>query len=365
MDNEIYFQVALSAVPSIGPVQSKLLLDYFGSASSIFQASLQQLAQVDGIGKLKAKAIKEFKDFKWVEDEINYCSKNNIQILYPQHKLFPKRMLHCYDAPNLLFYKGNANLNASKIVSIVGTRNHSEYGKQITEEIIASFLNEDVVVVSGLAYGIDAIAHKAAIKNQLATVGVLAHGLDIIYPFQHKTLAKEMIAMGGLLTEFPKGSKADKHNFPRRNRIVAGISDAIIVIETDVNGGSMITAEIAYSYNKDLFAVPGKITDSKSKGCLQLIAKQKAQIFTSVPQFMQAMNWEKKAKPKAQQTQLFTNLTVEENKIVEILQQKDTVHIDEIYSLSGFNSSTIAGTILSLELQNIIVALPGKTYRLQ
>ena len=190
-------------------------------------------------------------------------------------------MLNCYDSPTLLYYKGEADLNGDKIVAIIGTRNHTDYGKQITEQLVEELTEQNVVVVSGLAYGIDAIAHKAAVKNNLPTVGVLAHGLDQVYPPQHTGLAKEMLkAGGGLLTEFRSKSKPDKHNFPTRNRVVAGMSDATIVIETGIKGGSMITAELANNYNKDVFAFPGKVTDTKSAGCNYLIKNNKAILLT-------------------------------------------------------------------------------------
>ena len=253
-----------------------------------------------------------------------------------------------------------------KVVAIIGTRNHTDYGKQITEQLVEELTEQNVVVVSGLAYGIDAIAHKTAVKNNLPTVGVLAHGLDQVYPPQHTGLAKEMLkAGGGLLTEFRSKSKPDKHNFPTRNRVVAGMSDATIVIETGIKGGSMITAELANNYNKDVFAFPGKVTDTKSAGCNYLIKNNKAILLTDARELVELMNWEQPKKPVLKkQKELFIELTNEEKIIVTILNEKKSVHIDEINLKSGLSSSSVAAAILSLELQNVVLSLPGKLYQI-
>jgi DNA processing protein len=232
--------------------------------------------------------------------------------------------------------------------------------------LVERLAEQNVVVVSGLAYGIDAIAHKAAVKNSLRTIGVLAHGLDQVYPPQHTGLAREMLkAGGGLLTEFRSKSKPDKHNFPTRNRVVAGMSDATVVIETGIKGGSMITAELANNYNRDVFAFPGKVTDAKSAGCNYLIKNNKAILLTDAAELVELMNWEdrKKSAPKRQK-ELFIELTNEEKIIVTILNGKKSVHIDEINFKSGLSSSSVAAAILSLELQNVVLSLPGKLYQI-
>ncbi len=239
------YQRALTLIPNIGAIQGKLLIEHFGDAESIFKASIKQLSAVENIGEIKAKGIKKFTDFAAAEKEILFIKKYNIQPLFITAEYYPKRLLNCYDAPVMLYYRGNADLNASRIISIIGTRSNTDYGKNITEKITTELKEFSPVIVSGLAFGIDAIAHKASLQNSIATVGVLAHGLQTIYPAQHKTMAKDMLQSGGLLTEFTAGTKADKHNFPRRNRIVAGIADATIVVETAIRGGSMITAELA------------------------------------------------------------------------------------------------------------------------
>ena len=297
MHSELVYQLALTLIPNIGPVQAKILLQQFDVAE-IFKAKKGELERIEGIGTIRAESIKSFTGFSKAEDEIAFIEKYKIKPLFITDKDYPKRLLNCYDSPTLLYYKGEADLNSGKIIAVIGTRNHTEYGKQVTEELIRELTEQNVVVVSGLAYGIDAIAHKAAVKNNLKTVGVLGHGLDQVYPSQHTGLAKEMLrAGGGLLTEFRSKTKPDKHNFPTRNRIVAGMSDATIIIETGIKGGSMITAELANNYNKDVFAYPGRVNDGKSAGCNYLIKNNKAVLLTDAQELIELMNWDEKKTP--------------------------------------------------------------------
>jgi DNA processing protein len=367
MDKDLLYQIALTLIPNIGPVQAKILLQHC-NAEEIFHAKKTFLEKIEGIGPVRAASIAAYKDFSNAEDEIKFIEKYNIKTLFLTDKNYPQRLLNCYDSPTLLYYKGEADLNASKIIAIIGTRSNTDYAKQVTEKLIKDLAAQNVTIVSGLAFGVDAIAHKTTIKNNLPTVGVLGHGLDQIYPSEHSGLAKDMIKHGGgLLTEFRSKTKPDKHNFPNRNRIVAGISDATIVIETGIKGGSMITAELANSYNKDVFAIPGKITDGKSAGCNYLIKNNKAVLLTDASELVQVMNWEDKAKSKKDkrsQRELFIELTSDEKIIIAILNENDTASIDEINLKSGLSSSAVAAAILNLELQNVMVSLPGKLYRL-
>ncbi|HJS53194.1 MAG TPA: DNA-processing protein DprA [Chitinophagaceae bacterium] len=281
MNSELLYQLALTEVPNVGRVHAKILAQELGSAEKIFKAKQHLLEKIEGIGEIRARSIKAFTDFSKAEDEIKFIEKYKIKPLFLTDKSFPQRLLNCYDSPTLLFYKGEANLNASKVISVIGTRNYTEYGKHQTEKLVKELSAQNILVVSGMAFGIDAIAHKASLKNNLPTVGVLGHGLDQIYPPEHSGLAKDMLKQGsGLLTEFRSNTKPDKHNFPTRNRIVAGMSDATIIIETGEKGGSMITAELANGYNKDVFALPGKVTDHKSAGCNFLIRNNKAMLLT-------------------------------------------------------------------------------------
>ena len=364
MKDELHFQVALTMIPDLGPIRARILIDHFGSASALFNAKKKEISTIVGIGENCARSLKVWDHFSAAEEEICFIKKHQIQPLFITDKKYPQRLLNCYDPPTLLYYRGKADLNSDRLISIIGTRNHTEYGKQVTEQLISSLQTQQVQIISGLAFGIDAIAHRNAMLFHIPTIGVLGHGLDSLYPSQHKSLAKEMIEQGGLLTEYRKNTNPDKHNFPKRNRIVAGMADATIVIETAIKGGSMITAELAHSYNRDVFAVPGKITDSKSSGCLQLIQQNKAILLTSGEQLIEVMGWEEKKKLFKKQRELFIELSEEEKIIVELLKEKEMMPIDAIYLQSGLNSSKVAAAILNLELQNVISSLPGKMYKL-
>jgi DNA processing protein len=367
MNSELLYQLALTEIPNVGCVQAKILLQHL-NVDEIFKAKKSTLEKIEGIGAIRANSIKSFNDFSKAEEEIKFIEKFKLKSLFITDKEYPQRLLNCYDSPTLLFYKGTADLNAKKIVAIVGTRTHTDYSKKITDKLIEELAAQNVLIVSGMAYGVDAIAHKAAMKNNLPTVGVLGHGLDQIYPPDHAGLAKDILKHdGGLLTEFRSKTKPDKHNFPTRNRIVAGMSDATIVIESGIKGGSMVTAELANGYNKDVFAFPGKVTDNKSAGCNYLIKSNKAMLLTDAQQLIEIMGWEEKSqKSKVKsQKEIFIELSKDEKIIIDILNEKETVHIDEINLRSGLSNSAIAAAILNLELQNVVNGLPGKMYKLQ
>ncbi len=364
MSNDKLYQVALTLIPNIGPVQAKVLVEHFGNAQSVFKSRTRDLGAIEGIGEVRAKSIKGFSDFHKAEEELNFAEKHHIQLLFLKDECYPKRLLHCYDSPTVLYYRGSAELNAERIVSIVGTRNNTDYGRQMTEKLVEELTSLQVLIVSGLAFGIDTVAHKAALQNGLPTVGGLGHGLNTIYPSQNKTLAREMLLNGGLLTEFTHKTAPDRHNFPRRNRLVAGMADATVIVETAIKGGSMITAEMAYSYNRDLFAVPGRTVDSKSAGCIKLIQQNKAVLLSDGEQLIEAMGWQKKKKNAKKQRELFIELSPDETVVMDILKNKENVHIDELYFGNGLTSSSVAAAILNLELQGIIRSLPGKMYSL-
>lgn len=364
MNEDVLYQIALTFIPNIGAVQAKLLIDELGDAKAVFNASIKRLSAIENIGEIRAKQIKTFSGFTKAEEEIGHLQNHNIEPLFITDERYPKRLLHCYDAPTLLYYKGSANLNASRIISIIGTRNNTDYSRAMIEKLLNDIKEYNPVIVSGLAFGVDSLAHKTALQHDLSTIGVLGNGLHTIYPAQHKALAKEMLNEGGLLTEFCFDTKPDKHNFPRRNRIVAGMSDATIVVETALKGGSMITAELANNYNRDVFAFPGKTTDAKSAGCNYLIKTNKAILLTDAIQLAEELGWQTAPVKKKVQRELFITLTSEEFKIAELLKEKEAVHIDELYLQSGLSSSEVAAAILNLELQNIVMSLPGKMYKL-
>ena len=365
MQNQLLYQVALTLIPNIGDVNAKTLINHFGSADLIFKASKKELEQIEGIGYIRAQSIKNFNDFKTAEEEINFINKFKIKPLFITDKDYPQRLLNCYDNPVLLYYKGNADLNSSKIVAIVGTRSNSDYGKNICEKLIEELAQEDILIISGLAFGIDSIAHRTALKHQLKTIGVLAHGLDRVYPSQNISLAKQMIANGGLLTDFRSLTIPDRQNFPSRNRIAAGISDCIVVVESGVKGGSIITAEIGNSYNKDVFALPGRTSDLKSEGCNFLIKNNKAGMICNGNDLLENMGWKKTKSPKRKlQRELFIEFTPDERIVVDLLQAEEEIHIDQLYFKSKLSSSAIAQALLMLEMQGIVSSLPGKIYKM-
>ena len=365
MSADLLYQIALTLVPNIGDVHAKALVNIYGNAESIFKAKKKELDIIEGIGTVRARSIKEFTDFSSSEEEIKFIEKYKITPLFITDENYPKRLLNCYDSPALLYYRGNADLNTSKIISVVGTRNNSDYGKMVCEKFIEGLQSENILVVSGLAFGIDTVAHKAALKNNLQTVAVLAHGLDRIYPQQNKTLAKQITGQGGLLTDFISNTNPDKQNFPKRNRIVAGICDAVVVIESSKKGGSLITAELGNGYNKDVFAIPGRTSDLKSEGCNYLIKNNKAALINSAQDFLEMMNWKQTLKPAfKKQRELFIELSPDEKIIVDILQQQESIQIDELYFKSGLSSSAVATALLMLEMQGVVASLPGKLYKL-
>ena len=364
MNNDLIFQLALTRIPHIGHVHAKTLTSIFGTAEAIFKTPKNKLEKIDGIGKVRASSIKSFSDFKSCEQEIKFTENHRINTIFINDDEYPKRLVNCFDGPVLLYFKGNSSLNNSRFISIVGTRANTDYGKTICEQFIDELKSYNITVISGLAYGIDTIAHKSAIKNDIATIGILAHGLDRIYPHSNKAMAKQMIENGGLLTEYPSGTNPDKQNFPERNRITAGICDALVVIETGKSGGSLITAEIANSYNKDVFAFPGRIYDAKSEGCNQLIKNNKACLITSAEDLVHLMGWhEKKSSQLSKQKLLFHDLNNEELLLMKILEEVEETDIDTLTFKSGLSHSSIAVSLLSLEMNGLIKSLPGNRYK--
>jgi len=371
-EEEKIYAIALGLIPGIGSINARQLISYCGGAKAVFQKKVTHLEKVPGIGAyvinvLKSNAIVSY--LKDAEAEYNFCKKHQIQVLCYYDTEFPKRLHHCKDAPYLIYKKGNADLNAAKIVSIVGTRKATIYGQTITDGIVESLAPYGVVVVSGLAYGIDGIAHKKALEVQLPTVGVLAHGLDQIYPSAHRQLADRIVAdNGALISEFRFQTKPDKQNFPSRNRIVAGMSDATIVIESPAKGGSLITADIAQSYNRDVFAVPGRVNDKFSEGCNNLIKQNIAALIHSGEDIIQLLGWHLntyKEIPKPKQRSLFVDLDDNEQRIVNYLQVvNEPQHVDDINYKVDLPNSSISMALLSLELKGVVHSRPGSCYEM-
>jgi DNA processing protein len=356
-------------LPGVGDITAKNLIAYCGSTEEVFKANKKTLEKIPGIGTVLIDVISngeiQSDALKRAEEEIKFIEKEKITVLFFTDKNFPYRLKQCDDAPVLLYNKGNADLNAEKIISIVGTRNATNYGRKTTEKIIKDLSPFSPLIVSGLAYGIDIVAHRAALKNNLQTVGVLAHGLDLLYPAEHANTAKQMTEQGGLLTEFISQTEMVPEFFPRRNRIVAGLADATIVIESKKSGGSLITADIANSYSREVFAVPGRLDESSSEGCNQLIKANKAMLIQSAEDIVKALNWDVQTKkPKQMQAELFKNLSGEEELLVNILKEKKGVHIDELSVVSNLPINKTATLLLNLEFSGIVKSLPGKIFEL-
>lgn len=359
------YEIALTLIPGVGVVTARNLLEHYGDAGSVFKATHSSLIRIPGIGARTASHILSRECQERAEHELAFVEKYHIKTLFFTSDDYPRRLRNCYDAPVLLYYKGNADLNASKIISIVGTRNATSYGKEITEQLIKDLSMPGILIVSGLAYGIDAAAHRGALKYDVPTVGVVGHGLDRIYPSQHRSLAEKMLSKGGILTEFPSGTKPDRENFPRRNRIVAGLADATLVVEAAVNGGALITADLANSYNRDVFAFPGRINDRYSGGCNYLIKSNGAQLVTEANDILEMMEWKRPEDANVRkQLSLDLVLSKEEQQLVEILKQQEKVPVDELSRALDIPISKLSATLLSLEMQGIIVTLPGKLYSL-
>lgn len=356
-------QLALTFVPGIGDVLSKNLISYCGSAEEIFKTSRMKLLQIPGIGPKMAASILKSDCLSKAEKEIQFLNKNKIKAIFYNDAAYPKRLKNCIDAPILLFYNGNADLNKRRVISIVGTRKATAYGKLLCEELIDYLKDYDVLVVSGLAYGIDISAHKACVKHNVTTVGILGHGLDRLYPAQHRNVADRMIENGGLLTEFPSQTNPDRENFPKRNRIIAGISDATVVVEASIKGGALITAEIANSYNRDVFTFPGRIGDEFSEGCNFLVRFNKAGLLTSYADLAEQLGWLENMLPIRKQQLLFPlELSADEKHIYEMLQSTEQIGIDDLSIKTKLPVSNLAMNLLNLEMQGLVRSLPGKSY---
>lgn len=363
-EQKLIYQIALTQIPNVGDVLAKNLVSYCGGVEAVFKEKKAKLLRVPGIGEFTADSICNFKNFEKSEEELKFIQKHKIIPLFYLDEAYPFRLKEIADAPCLLYYLGNADLNNTKVVSIVGTRKASEYGKSFTENLIEELADQNCLILSGLALGIDGYAHKAAVKNNLPTVGVLAHGLDRIYPSVHKKLATQMIENGGLLTDFVSGTTPDAVNFPSRNRIVAGMCDVLVVVETAIKGGSRITAEIANSYNKDIMALPGRVNDEYSTGCNHLIRVNKASVITCAKDLLELMNWQYSSIDKPKQQSLPLDLESDDLQIVNYIKQKNKIGIDDISFDLQLNQSEVLMRLLQLEFKGIVRSLPGKFFEM-
>jgi len=358
-------RLGLTFIKNIGPALAKSMLFHFGDEEQVFKASKAKLTQVSGIGEKRYLDINFKAALERAEEELNYIEKNNIKPIFYTDPEYPKRLKNCIDSPILLYGKGSFNLNPRHVISIVGTRRATEYGKQLCRQLVEELQQYNVLIVSGLALGIDTYAHKECLKQGLQTVGVLGHSFDTMYPAQNRSLAEKMQENGGILTEYPSGTIPDRENFPQRNRIVAGMADATVVVEAGIKGGALITAEIANSYNRDVFAFPGKIDDEFSEGCNLLIRHNKAGLLTCAADLAYSLGWEKMddGRPAVEQLSLPMDLSNEERVILDIIHQhKSPLAIDELTLKANMPMSQLAMNLLNMEMQGFIRSLPGKTY---
>jgi DNA processing protein len=361
-EEDLFYLLALQRIEGVGDIMAKKLLTHCGSAKAVFETKTAQLASIDGVGSMLLKSLKNKTVFEKANLELEFIKLNGINVVSFQDENYPDRLKQCIDGPLLLFTSGNINLKNRKIISIVGTRQITSYGMDFCKKLIEDLAPLDPIIVSGFAYGVDIVAHQIAMEHNLQTIGVIAHGLNQIYPKTHKKYVAKVEENGGFMTEFWSSSNPDKENFVRRNRIVAGMSEATIVIESADRGGSLITANLANDYNRDVFAVPGRVTDKYSQGCNNLIKTQKANVLTSAADLVYILNWDIQKETKPVQKQLFVILEDDEQKVYDYLLKTGKELMDIIALRCDFPIYKISGMLLNMELKGVVRPLPGKLF---
>lgn len=362
MKEDLLYKIAITKIDKVGPVTARNLISYCGGVKNVFFASKKELLKIPGVGEQTIANLSSPQVLKNAEAELKFVEKNDVQPLFFLDNSYPQRLKNFQDSPVLLYYKGNADLNTLRIIAVVGTRTPTAHGKAVCEEIVEGLTSYNVLIVSGLAYGVDILAHQKCLDLKIPTVGVLGHGLSQIYPVKHKKIADQMQDSGGILTEFSSEVSIEREHFPMRNRIIAGMCDALVVIETAQKGGSMISAHLADNYGKDVFAVPGRLKDKYSQGCNHLIKTHKASLIESAEDIAYIMRWNKKSDKKNVQKSLFVELSENEQQIVELLQNVDDLSIDKLSEKTQLNSGKMAELMLDLEFKGIVKTLPGKRY---
>jgi DNA processing protein len=364
-DKQIY-QIGLTMINGVGDILARHLLQSLGDAEAIFKEKQALLEKIPGIGSKLAAEIKHPDVLRRAEKEVCFIEKNHLSYYFLTDTNYPTRLKECPDAPILFYFKGNADLNSQRIISVVGTRTPTEYGKELTQTLLQNLSTyiPNLLIVSGLAYGIDICAHQQALKNQLPTVAVLAHGLDRIYPSSHRNTAIHMLEQGGLLTDFPSGTDPDRPNFLCRNRIIAGLSDCTVVIESAKKGGSLVTADIAFSYGREVYCFPGRVNDHRSKGCNNLIRENKAGLITSAEDLLAALCWDTSTKP-IQTVLSFTEQEDinEQNPVLQLLQKKETMHINQLALNLNISIQQLSALLFELEMEGKIKSMPGNMYK--
>ena len=364
--------LALVRTPGVGSVTIRQLISYCGGAEKVHRSGYKKLIKIPGIGEKVARSIIAKYGWDEAEKEFEKCAKSGAELIFYTDPKYPKRLKPLYDSPVLLYSQGSIDYNATRTVGIVGTRKITDYGKAVTEAIIKELTPYQPLLVSGLAYGVDITAHRACLKNGVPTVGVMASGLDVIYPAAHRRTAEEMQASGGIVTENPLGTKPDFMRFPARNRIIAGLSDVTIVVESAKRGGSLITTEYAQNYHREVYAVPGNLGSTYSEGCNQLIRKNKASLFTSVEEMAEDLQWvlgQAEPKPpsiydKPEAELVFEGFTQDEGQVLAMLKNGGDMQIDDMSWQSGIHLGKLATLLLNLEFQGMVRSLPGKKYAL-
>ncbi|WP_421751171.1 DNA-processing protein DprA [Croceimicrobium sp.] len=360
--------LALSLMDGIGPVRARKLIAHCGSPEAVFKESKQSLERIPGIGSFLVQEIRRSRKLVEAEKQLSEADNKGWAVHYFEDKAYPRRMRHCEDAPVVLFQKGHTPLNAKRCISIVGTRNMTDYGRDFLHQFLEEAQSLNLLIFSGLAYGVDACAHRKALDNGIVNCAVLAHGLDRIYPALHRKLATEIVEAGGSwLSEFPTGTNPDRENFPKRNRIIAAMSDAVIVVEAARKGGALITAEFANQYNRDVFALPGRIHDPHSEGCNLLIKSHRAYLLEGARDLSYIMRWEA-ISPMAQkkQLELFENLSPDERLLIDALvPEKESKSLDWLLGKCGITGAQCLRILMSLELKGLLETVPGPRYRLK
>jgi DNA processing protein len=360
------YQIGISLIPGIGNITAKKLIAYTGSVEAVFTEKKKNLLKIPGIGEMLADQVANQQVLHIADKEIEYIEKYQIAYLFYLDPNYPVRLKNCEDSPVGMFYKGGTDFNKGKILSIVGTRNATEYGKECCNQLVADLKQRghEILIVSGLAYGIDICAHRAALRNGFDTVAVLAHGLSTVYPGVHRSTAKEICNQGALVTDFISSTLPERNNFVKRNRIIAGMADATLVMESGLKGGALITADIANSYNRDVLAFPGRTSDDYSKGCNWLIKSNKAALIENVEDLEYILGWEITQQKQPLQTELFAELTDEETGIITILREHGELPIDIIAIHANLPVSKVSALLLNIEFAGLVRSLPGKVYRL-
>jgi len=365
-NNHLNYQVALTLLEGIGPKNAKMLLSHMGNETNIFESKQNIKTTIPGLSKERFRKLNKSNALKEAEPIVEYIKKNKIDTTFFTHSEYSQRLKQCADSPILLYHKGDFDFNHPRPISIVGTRSMTRYGKQLINELLTTLKPFNIQVISGLALGVDGYAHRKCLELDIPTIGVLGHGLDYIYPAQHKSIASQMIQTKGcgIITEFPNGTLPDRMNFPQRNRIVAGLSMTTIVIESGDKGGSLITANLANDYNRDVFAFPGDVNRPFSKGCNNIIRSNTAHLITSGKDFISIMGWEEENKIKVRQMNLFDNLKGDDKLIANTIKDAGKISIDILSLKLKKPVHTLSSTLLKLEIEGIVMSLPGKNYSL-